>query len=366
MSRVSRTNPCILFPAMAVIVILGTLVASELLLRVSQQVSVESIHTASEDQFQKIPGAFDPLQDLVEKPHPKLVHHVSINSLGYRGPEISRRKQKGTVRVLCLGDSGTYGHYVNEEETFPHYLQERFRQAGFPVEVINAGVPDTTIIDHLYYLDRSLEIQPDIVVLTFSENDITDLAKDIPTYVTLERNRTLKSSSIIGPIYALVRDTALFNFALKVRAMIQQVTPRSAPTIDLSHSMRQESADESSWVRYGASLKEMKQKLDSLGILLVFNAFPSHFRIPPDGGEKNSLEGQLPRVESLARNLGIQTVNLLTPFLDSHLTKNDMYLLPYDGHSGRRGYQIQADTIFENIKVYVQRVVSRGATEGRP
>ena len=50
----------------------------------------------------------------------------------------------------------------------------------------------------------------------------------------------------------------------------------------------------------------------------------------------------------------------------SHLTKNDMYLSPYDGHSGRRGYQIQADTIFENIKIYVQRVGSRGATEGRP
>ena len=345
---------------MAVFVILGTILASELLLRVSRQVSVESIHTASEGQFQQIPGAFDPFQDLIERPHPKLVHHVSINSLGYRGSEISRRKTKGTVRVLCLGDSGTYGHYVNEEETFPHYLQELFRHANFPVEVVNAGVPDTTITDQLYYLDRSLEIEPDIVVLTFSENDISDLTKDIPTYIALEHNRTLKSSSIVGPIYALVRDTALFNFALKVRAKVQQVTLRSAPTIEPRHSIGQESADEKSWEKYGASLKEMKHKLDSLGILFVFNAFPSHFRIPPNDGEKNPLEGQLVRVENLARNLDIQTVNLLAPFLDSHLTKNDLYLLPYDGHSGKRGYQIQADTIFENIKDYVQRVVSRG------
>src|SRR5215831_1720588 len=199
---------------------------SEMILRLSGRVTVESVHTASEKDFDRIPGAFEPDQDLTETPHPKLIHHVSINSLGYRGPEINKKKPPGTVRILCLGDSGTYGHYVNDDETFPFYLQQMFVRDKLPVEVINAGVPDTTIIDQFYYLKRSMEVEPDIVVLTFSENDIDDLAKGTPTYLSLQNNRKLKSTGFFGMLYRMVRDTALFNFGLRLKAKLALVELR--------------------------------------------------------------------------------------------------------------------------------------------
>ena len=32
-----------------------------------------------------------------------------INALGFRGPEIALRKPPGTCRIVCLGDSTTFG-----------------------------------------------------------------------------------------------------------------------------------------------------------------------------------------------------------------------------------------------------------------
>ena len=109
MSKAPLWKKSLFYITMGSIALLTTLMLSELLLRVSGRVTVESVHTASEKDFDRIPGAFEPGQHLTETPHPKLIHHVSINSLGYRGAEISRKKKPGTLRILCLGDSGTYG-----------------------------------------------------------------------------------------------------------------------------------------------------------------------------------------------------------------------------------------------------------------
>src|SRR5262245_7988462 len=46
-----------------------------------------------------------------------------INSLGLRGPETSANKAEGTFRILCLGDSFTFGAGVREEDTFARRLQ---------------------------------------------------------------------------------------------------------------------------------------------------------------------------------------------------------------------------------------------------
>lgn len=35
--------------------------------------------------------------------------HYEVNRLGFRGPEISSRKPRGTTRIICMGDSGTFG-----------------------------------------------------------------------------------------------------------------------------------------------------------------------------------------------------------------------------------------------------------------
>ena len=51
------------------------------------------------------------------------------NSLGWRGPDVSRPKPPGTFRILGLGDSFTYGAGVDAAETYLARL-EHWRSVG--------------------------------------------------------------------------------------------------------------------------------------------------------------------------------------------------------------------------------------------
>ncbi|MBK7905607.1 MAG: hypothetical protein IPJ78_03495 [Gemmatimonadetes bacterium] len=105
----------------------------------------------------------------------KPAFHVRINSLGYRGPEIPREKPPGEYRVVMIGDSFTFGDYVDDHETLPAKLEEALRADCAAVRAINAGVMNTTIDSHAQMAERALALEPDLVVLTFYENDVDDL-----------------------------------------------------------------------------------------------------------------------------------------------------------------------------------------------
>jgi hypothetical protein len=329
--------------------------ASELLLRLSGLVSTASIHTISEADFVRIPGMFEPNQAVMETPHPRLHYHVTINSLGYRGPEIERDKPPHVLRILCLGDSGTFGQFVDDEETLSSNLEQLLRQDHPSVEVINGGVPGTTIVDQMEILKRSMVLKPDIVILTFSENDITDLASEPSQYVALAQNRRIKDRVGFKAFYELVRDTALFNYFLKVRA-----TWNTSSATHVSESMktsdphRAEIEYERLWARYSSQLETMRQYLASQNVRLVFNGYPTHQRIGADTFSDNRERDRLGRAEAMARKMGISTVSTLPSFRETGLSKEALYHLPYDGHANKNGYLVQAKVLYPTLRDAVE------------
>ena len=99
---------------------------------------------------------------------------VSINALGLRDREISVARPAGTVRVLMLGDSVTFGWGVRIEDTPSKMVETRLNAGGGPVryEVINAGVGNyNTVQEVTYFLERGHELAPDVVVLNYFIND---------------------------------------------------------------------------------------------------------------------------------------------------------------------------------------------------
>ncbi|MFM6131786.1 MAG: SGNH/GDSL hydrolase family protein [Sphaerospermopsis kisseleviana] len=97
----------------------------------------------------------------------------SNNSRGYRGPREFGPKPAGVVRVLCVGDSFTWGIGVGDDETWPALLEKNLLSRGRRVEVVNAGSP-ATATDYalrLFELDGPL-LEPEIVVLGFYHNDV--------------------------------------------------------------------------------------------------------------------------------------------------------------------------------------------------
>jgi lysophospholipase L1-like esterase len=102
---------------------------------------------------------------------------VSINKQGLRGPEIGS-KNPGTLRVLALGDSFTFGVGARERDTFPVRLQEILRSRGVRAEVLNAGAPGYGVPDEAAWFDRwGRPLDPDVIlVAVFVGNDLQDAA----------------------------------------------------------------------------------------------------------------------------------------------------------------------------------------------
>lgn len=97
----------------------------------------------------------------------------TINSLGFRGRETTLEKPEGTVRIIGVGDSFTFGSGVRNEDTFLSVLEDTLADDTSPeVEVINLGVGGYNTVHELsilYHMGRQLD--PDIVLLVYFLND---------------------------------------------------------------------------------------------------------------------------------------------------------------------------------------------------
>jgi lysophospholipase L1-like esterase len=95
---------------------------------------------------------------------------VFINSLGMRGPEVSITKPPGVRRVLCLGDSCTFG----AGHPYPEMLQQLLdRRAPGQYQILNGGVIGYTSLHGLEWFESELaDLHPDVVTLYFGWNDM--------------------------------------------------------------------------------------------------------------------------------------------------------------------------------------------------
>ncbi|MGQ0735472.1 MAG: GDSL-type esterase/lipase family protein [Acidobacteriota bacterium] len=102
-------------------------------------------------------------------------HEVVINSQGLRNDELAPKKA-GTVRILFLGDSFTFGVGVEQEDSFPARVQAELATRGIPIEAVNAGVPGYGTAEQATWLERRPDLlDSDLVVLgVFVGNDLHD------------------------------------------------------------------------------------------------------------------------------------------------------------------------------------------------
>lgn len=103
--------------------------------------------------------------------------NISINSLGFRGPEI-HSKAADVFRIVVVGDSFIEALQVDQAETFcvqlQNMLNEKSRAVSRTYEVINCGVSGYGTAQELLLLQNYLiPLNPDAVLLAvFPENDV--------------------------------------------------------------------------------------------------------------------------------------------------------------------------------------------------
>jgi lysophospholipase L1-like esterase len=82
------------------------------------------------------------------------------------------------LRILSLGESTTFAGRLPYEECYSHLLEADLDSIlERPVRVINAGVPSYTLFQgYVYFEQRGLLLEPDVVLVYFGFNDFLPVA----------------------------------------------------------------------------------------------------------------------------------------------------------------------------------------------
>lgn len=153
---------------------------------------------------------------------------VEINSLGLRGPELTVPKPTGRKRVLCFGDSITFGYGLSNEETYPARLGELLAERK--IEVVNAGVTGFTSRQVLAFVRRQVpQAEADVATICIGWNDLTRRQVDDQTYA----RRLSASLALEGSLDRLYLFRGLKSLYLKMSMRGQAKQPRAVPRVSL-------------------------------------------------------------------------------------------------------------------------------------
>jgi acyl-CoA thioesterase-1 len=130
-------------------------------------------------------------------------------------------------RIVCLGDSLTSGHGIGSAAAYPALLHQRVRRAGFPYEVVNAGVSRETSAHALARLDRALDGDVRVLIVALGANDglrgvpVAQLSANLSQIVERAQARgiaVLLCAMEALPLYGWAYTTAFHNAYLELAA----------------------------------------------------------------------------------------------------------------------------------------------------
>lgn len=158
---------------------------------------------------------------------------VSTNAQNLRSDDTIKAKAQGAVRIVCLGDSVTFGYrvppvwperpgdYDPNWLPYPMLLEKNLRAANpaREVEVIAMAVPGYTSHQGLAWLRRDIDrLQPDLLIVSFGWNDVS--FSEVPD------RESIRTSSFAVAARWLIDYSQAFAHATKwLRSGNQRQTP---------------------------------------------------------------------------------------------------------------------------------------------
>ena len=146
--------------------------------------------------------SYDPVRGWQLKPGAKGLQRseghaqITINSGGFRGPEVTAAKALGIVRVAVVGDSFTEAMHVPYPQTFCAVMERELAQCkpgGLRSQVLDFGVSGYGTAQELLTLREQVwPYTPDLVILAFFPgNDVSDnsSALDSESWISGEKCR---------------------------------------------------------------------------------------------------------------------------------------------------------------------------------
>jgi lysophospholipase L1-like esterase len=129
-------------------------------------------YVAGESAYSKF---FPNEEKWTESPDRRTPYRVRINNQGFRGDDFAVEKAPGTIRILTMGASSTFGYHDRDDETYPYLLGRELNAdapEGTRFEVINFAIPHATTDNVLaMFLNEGVALDPDVVTFYEGAND---------------------------------------------------------------------------------------------------------------------------------------------------------------------------------------------------
>ncbi|HWX25715.1 MAG TPA: GDSL-type esterase/lipase family protein [Vicinamibacteria bacterium] len=247
---------------------------------------------------------------------------VSINTLGLRGEEVALPKPQGIRRLVCFGDSITFGYGVADVEAYPSALGRELAQDGW--DVVNAGVTGYTSHQVRGWLRRLAPLlQADAATFLIGWNDGNRRAVDDREY----ERRIHAITALEGSLDHLYLYRALKGAYLRATVLKGIQWTRNAK------------GHRASLDQYRENLEAIVAECRRSGIRPVFVALPHRLKAgePPFGSEYGEMLVATARAQGVplldCGPLGLQSASPSNAeyFLDSlHLTPRGNALMAHE------------------------------------
>lgn len=262
-----------------------------------------------------------------------------INNRGMRGPSVAIPKPADTYRVVCLGDSFTFGEGVHYKDTWPvrlqGILQENLQEApqasqdGRSVECVNAGVQAYGTREAVqFFLLRCLPLEPDVVVLGFFLNDATDFQETIRQNEAQTKDAPLSTLAGVSRICEIVERS---NRAKALRKDYFQTTRRSFQS--------------EQWAQCRDLLKGMQQLAHDQGFRFVVMLFPILWELDGDYPFRDIHE----QIAEACRDAGCECIDLLKTYRGR--PTETLWVHPTDHHPNELAHRLAANRLARDISL---------------
>ena len=281
---------------------------------------------------------------------------VKVNAKGLRGPELDYDRTPGAFRILYLGDSVTFGFRLpSHEQSYPYQVEAVLEdRTAAAVETVNAGVGGYSPWQHYRYLKREgLRYQPDLIVLSFVLNDVTEKLELVRFGGSTEGSQL--DATYKSPLDWLLSHSATVRFLQRVGARIRfgpDVREGAARVEVHEVTALVERPHEPSIVAAWEITLENLRRIFALSrerdVPILFVIFPFAFQFE----DPEAMSGPQRIVSELADEHGVPVLDLL-PALVEIMRKTgtgpEDYFLDAD-HVTARGGEVVGGIIAERIR----------------
>ncbi|MCV3211527.1 SGNH/GDSL hydrolase family protein [Mesorhizobium sp. YC-39] len=244
---------------------------------------------------------------------------VTINSAGWRDREHSVVKENGTVRIMMLGDSLTFGWGAKPEDVTSYRLERLLNTGKSKIEIINTGIGNAnTSMEANYFIKKAHVYNPDIVILNYFINDA-------------EQTPRRADNFFMEHFYSAVFISGRFDVIMR----------RFFRRSDWKHYYRNLYQEhQSGWLATQNALRELVRYCNDRNIRLIVVNYPELHALSP-----YPFEDITNLVASKVKVLGVPFLDLL-PSLEKQ-APHSLWVTKTDAHPNGKAAGLYADAIMK-------------------